>query len=158
MGHDIKTFREAAALLLRVWRESRAFFLSIELWLMVLVAGATVGGAWLAVMGGIWSVPAFGFALGYGGPRTAPRPQPPLAAPAGLPPEARSRLTRDAILAALKKPPVAVGAAGVFLLAAGVLFVAVLGDPRAGAPSARVALQRPAAAAAPRPPASTPSP
>ncbi len=68
-----------------------------------------------------------------------------LAAAAGLPPEERSRLGLDAVLAALKKPPVAVGAAGVFLLAAGVLFVAVMGDPRAGAPSARVALQRPAA-------------
>ena len=68
-----------------------------------------------------------------------------LAAAAGLPPEERSRLSLDAVLAALKKPPVAVGAAGVFLLAAGVLFVAVMGDPRAGAPSARVALQRPAA-------------
>ena len=68
-----------------------------------------------------------------------------LAAAAGMPPEERSRLGLDAVLGALKKPPVAVGAAGAFLLAAGVLFVAVMGDPRAGAPSARVALQRPAA-------------
>lgn len=68
-----------------------------------------------------------------------------LAAAAGLPPEERSRLGLDAVLGALKKPPVAVGAAGAFLLAAGVLFVAVMGDPRAGTPSARVALQRPAA-------------
>jgi polysaccharide deacetylase 2 family uncharacterized protein YibQ len=68
-----------------------------------------------------------------------------LAAAAGMPPEERSRLGLDAVLGALKKPPVAVGAAGAFLLAAGILFVAVMGDPRAGAPSARVALQRPAA-------------
>ena len=68
-----------------------------------------------------------------------------LAAAAGMPPEERSRLGLDAVLGALKKPPVAVGAAGAFLLAAGVLFVAVMGDPRAGAPSARVALQRPVA-------------
>ena len=74
-----------------------------------------------------------------------------LAAAAGAPPEARSRLSLDAVVATLKKPPVAVGAAGVFVLAAGALFVAVLGDPRAGAPSARVALQRPAAAADPAP-------
>lgn len=66
-----------------------------------------------------------------------------LAAAAGLPPEDRARLGLDAVLATLKKPPVAVAAAGAFVLAAGVLFVAVLGDPRAGAPSARVALQRP---------------
>lgn len=69
-----------------------------------------------------------------------------LAAAAGLPPEARSRVNLDTVVATLKKPPVAVGAAGVFLLAAGVLFVAVMGDPRAGAPSARVALQRPTVA------------
>ena len=69
-----------------------------------------------------------------------------LAAAAGLPPEDRSRLSFDAVVAVLKKPPVAVGAAGAFLLAAGVLFVAVMGDPRAGAPSARVALQRPTVA------------
>ncbi|MFK0300488.1 divergent polysaccharide deacetylase family protein [Brevundimonas sp. NPDC090276] len=69
-----------------------------------------------------------------------------LAAAAGLPPEERARLSLDVVVAALKKPPVAVGAAGAFLLAAGVLFVAVMGDPRAGAPSARVALQRPAVA------------
>lgn len=74
-----------------------------------------------------------------------------LAAAAGLPPEDRSRLNLDTVVVALKKPPVAVAAAGVFVLAAGILFVAVLGDPRAGAPSARVALQRPAAAAEPAP-------
>ena len=69
-----------------------------------------------------------------------------LAAAAGAPPEARSRVGVDTVLAALRRPPVAVGAAGVFLLAAGLLFVAVLGDPRAGAPSARVSLQRPTVA------------
>ena len=74
-----------------------------------------------------------------------------LAAAAGLPPEARSRVNLDTVVATLKKPPVAVAAAGVFVLAAGALFVAVLGDPRAGAPSARVALQRPAAVADPAP-------
>lgn len=70
MGHDIKTFREACALLLQVWRASAAFFLSIELWLMVLVAASTVGGAWLAVMGDAWSLLAFAFAFGYLAART----------------------------------------------------------------------------------------
>lgn len=65
MGHDIKTFKEAVALLLRVWRQAASFFLSIELWLMVLVAASTVGGAWLAVMGDTWSLLAFAFAIGY---------------------------------------------------------------------------------------------
>ena len=65
MGHDIKTVKEAVALLLRVWRDAFSFFLSIELWMMVLVAASTVGGAWLAVMGDAWSLSAFAFAIGY---------------------------------------------------------------------------------------------
>ncbi|MFC0250410.1 hypothetical protein [Massilia consociata] len=70
MGHDIKTFKEAAALMLRVWRESSSFFLSIELWLLVLVAASTVGGFWLAAMGDAWSLLAFAFAFGYIAVRT----------------------------------------------------------------------------------------
>ena len=70
MGHDIKTFKEAAALMLRVWREASGFFFSIELWLMVLVAASTVGGAWLALMGDAWSLPVFAFAIGYPVART----------------------------------------------------------------------------------------
>ena len=65
MGHDIKTIKEAWALTLRVWREAIHFFLSIELWLMVLVAGATVGGVWLAALGDGRSLLAFGFAIAY---------------------------------------------------------------------------------------------
>ena len=65
MGHDIKTFKEALALMQRVWREASGFFLSIELWLMVLAAAGTVGGAWLAVLGDAWSLPVLVFAFGY---------------------------------------------------------------------------------------------
>jgi glycopeptide antibiotics resistance protein len=65
MGHDIKTIKEAAALVLRVWREASAFFLSIELCLMVLVAFATVAGVWLAVMGNALCLLPFGFAVSY---------------------------------------------------------------------------------------------
>ena len=75
-----------------------------------------------------------------------------LAATAGTPP-ARVAL-RDRLAPVgrfLKKPPVAVAGAGLLLLAAAALFVTVLGDPRAGAPSARVALER-------QPPAPTPTP
>ena len=43
-------------------------------------------------------------------------------------------------LRAMKKPPVAVGGAGLMVLATLGLFLTVLGDPRAGAPSARVDL------------------
>ncbi|MBW8303474.1 MAG: divergent polysaccharide deacetylase family protein [Brevundimonas sp.] len=79
------------------------------------------------------------------GPRVIP-------APGGAP---RARRSVAEILApllrVLKKPPVAVAAAGVLLLGAAALFVTVLGDPRAGAPSARVALNRPAAAPTPVP-------
>lgn len=70
MGHDIKTFKEACALFQRVWRDASVFFLSIEVWLMVLVAAATVGGAWLAILGDAWSLPAFAFAIGYPVART----------------------------------------------------------------------------------------
>ncbi len=37
---------------------------------MVLVAAATVGGFWLAVLGDAWSLPVFAFALGYPVART----------------------------------------------------------------------------------------
>jgi small-conductance mechanosensitive channel len=65
MGHDIKTIKEAIAVTLRVWRTASAFFLSIELWLMVLVAVATVSGVFLAFMGSPLSMLAFGFAGAY---------------------------------------------------------------------------------------------
>ncbi len=48
-----------------MWREAAGFFFSIELWLMVLVAVATVGGVWLAFMGDARSLLAFGFAIAY---------------------------------------------------------------------------------------------
>jgi polysaccharide deacetylase 2 family uncharacterized protein YibQ len=75
-----------------------------------------------------------------------------LAATAGSPPARIALRDRLAPLArVLRKPPVAVAGAGVLLLAAAALFVTVLGDPRAGAPSARVALERQAPTAAPTP-------
>jgi hypothetical protein len=70
MGHDIKTIKEALALIVRVWRQAIHFFLSIELWLMVVVAAATVGGVWLAAMGDARSLLAFGFAIAYVATRT----------------------------------------------------------------------------------------
>ncbi|KQQ96903.1 hypothetical protein [Massilia sp. Leaf139] len=65
MGHDIHIFRDARALALRIWRNAATFFLSIELALMVLVAVATVGGVWLAVLHDLRSLLAFGFAIAY---------------------------------------------------------------------------------------------
>jgi hypothetical protein len=65
MGHNIKSIREAAELALRIWTEAAGFFLSIELWLVVLAAFATVGGVWLAVMGDIRCLFLFAFAIGY---------------------------------------------------------------------------------------------
>ena len=65
MGHDIKTFRDAAALTGRAWRAAAPFFLSIELLLMVLAAAATVSGFWLAATGDAWSLPILVFAFGY---------------------------------------------------------------------------------------------
>ena len=75
-----------------------------------------------------------------------------LAATAGAPPTGRApKLDLKSALAVLKKPPVAVGAAGLLLLGTVALFLTVLGDPRAGTPTARVALHREAPAEAPAP-------
>ena len=74
-----------------------------------------------------------------------------LAAAAGAPPSARARLSMKPVLSALKKPPVVAGLAGLLLLATSALFLTVLGDPRAGTPSARIALERQSAPEAPAP-------
>ena len=78
-----------------------------------------------------------------------------LAATAGAPPVKAALRDRLAVVGrVLKKPPVAVSLAGVLLIGAAALFITVLGDPRAGAPSARVALKRagaPTSASAPIP-------
>ena len=59
------TVKDIAVLTLRVWRSAAAFFLSIELALMLLVAVATVAGVWLAVLHDAYSLLAFGFAIAY---------------------------------------------------------------------------------------------
>jgi len=75
-----------------------------------------------------------------------------LATTAGTPPVRRAlRESLKPVGRFLKKPPVAVAGAGLLLLAAAGLFVTVLGDPRAGAPSARATLHRPAVVEAPPP-------
>ena len=75
-----------------------------------------------------------------------------LATTAGVAPPRKSvGETLAPVLAVLKRPPVAVAGAGLALIAAVGLFVTVLGDPRAGAPSARVALNRAAPVVAPAP-------
>jgi len=65
MGHDVKTIKEAGALVRHTWRAAAGFFLSIELLLMLLVAFATVGGVWLAVMGSPLCLLPFGLAGAY---------------------------------------------------------------------------------------------
>ncbi|WP_396594695.1 divergent polysaccharide deacetylase family protein [Brevundimonas sp. R86498] len=75
-----------------------------------------------------------------------------LAAAAGTAPSGKGlKLDLKPVAGWLKKPPVAVGAAGLLLIAAVALFMTVLGDPRAGAPSARVSLKREAPVEAPAP-------
>ena len=72
-----------------------------------------------------------------------------LAATAGAPPvklPLRERLAP--VGRVLKKPPVAVAGAGLLLMGAAALFITVLGDPRAGAPSATATLHRQAEAPA----------
>ena len=65
-----------------------------------------------------------------------------LAAAAGAAPRVRDGAGLKPVVDALRKPPVAAGLAGLLLLGAGALFLTVLGDPNAGAPSAHVALER----------------
>ncbi|MBB3222704.1 hypothetical protein [Pseudoduganella umbonata] len=65
MNSEATTVREAIALVLRACRAAMPFFLSIETWLMVAVAAATVGGFWLAFMGDLRSLLVFGGAVGY---------------------------------------------------------------------------------------------
>ena len=70
MGHDIHTLKEARALALRVWRDAAAFFFSIELALMVLVAVSTVAGVFFVAMGDLHRLLCFGFAIAYVATRT----------------------------------------------------------------------------------------
>lgn len=65
MVHDIEFIRKAAAELRQAWCAASGFFLSIELWLMVLAAASMVAGFWLAFMGEPCCLGAFGIALGY---------------------------------------------------------------------------------------------
>jgi uncharacterized protein len=70
-----------------------------------------------------------------------------LAATAGTAPRAKDGPSLKPVVDALKKPPVAAGLAGLLLLSTSALFLTVLGDPKAGTPSAHVALEREAPAA-----------
>jgi len=54
------------------------------------------------------------------------------------------RLNARALLAQLKKPPVAVSAAALAFIGAASLLVIAIGDPRAGTPTARADVERPA--------------
>lgn len=65
MQKPVKTPLEALKLIVATWRNAAPFFASIEVWLMVLVAAATVGGVFLAAMGDARSLLAIGFAVGY---------------------------------------------------------------------------------------------
>lgn len=62
---DLTPWREAAAALRHIWREGATFFLSIELWMMVLLSWVTVAGFWLAYTGNLLALPVFGAAIGY---------------------------------------------------------------------------------------------
>ncbi|QSF55770.1 divergent polysaccharide deacetylase family protein [Brevundimonas fontaquae] len=70
-----------------------------------------------------------------------------LAATAGTAPRGKDGPSLKPVVDALKKPPVAAGLAGLLLLSTSALFLTVLGDPKAGTPSAHVALEREAPAA-----------
>jgi polysaccharide deacetylase 2 family uncharacterized protein YibQ len=72
------------------------------------------------------------------------RRQTALATSAGTPPVPRVRLNPRALLAQFRKPPVAVAAAALAFLGAAGLLIVVIGDPRAGTPTGRADVERPA--------------
>lgn len=65
MQKPVKTPLEAVKLIMRTWRRAAPFFASIEVWLMVLVAAAIVGGIFLAALGDARCLLAIGFSVGY---------------------------------------------------------------------------------------------
>jgi hypothetical protein len=65
MEKPVKTPQEAIKLIAATWRRAKPFFSSIEVWLMVVVAAAVVGGIFLAAMGDARCLLAIGFAVGY---------------------------------------------------------------------------------------------
>ena len=65
MAHHVKSAKQAAVELKLIWHASSAFLLSIEVWLIVVAASATVAGFWLAFMADWRAVPAFAGAFGY---------------------------------------------------------------------------------------------
>jgi hypothetical protein len=65
MQKPVKTLHEAFKVTVDTWRLAAPFFASIEVWLMVLVAAATVGGIFLAALGDARALLAIGFAVGY---------------------------------------------------------------------------------------------
>ena len=62
---DPTPWHEAVAALRYIWREAGGFFVSIELWMMVLLSWLTVAGFWLACTGDARAFPVFGAAIGY---------------------------------------------------------------------------------------------
>lgn len=62
---DPTPWREVLAALRHIRREAGGFFLSIELWMMVLLSWVTVAGFWLAYMGDLRALAVFGAAVGY---------------------------------------------------------------------------------------------
>ncbi len=65
MEQPVKTPKEALKLIAATWARTGVFFKSIEVWLMVVVAAAIVGGIFLAAMGDARCLLAIGFAVGY---------------------------------------------------------------------------------------------
>ncbi len=72
------------------------------------------------------------------------RRQSTLATSAGTPPAPRIRLNPRALLAQFRKPPVAVATAALAFVGAAGLLIVVIGDPRAGTPTAQADVERPA--------------
>lgn len=65
MSNHPRPITHAIAEVASAVRAAAGFLLTIEVWMMVVVAAATVAGFWLAFVGNPGSLLAFAFAAGY---------------------------------------------------------------------------------------------
>lgn len=65
MNTRLAAIKSAIALARGIWREASGFLLSIELWLLMLVAASLVAGVFLAFTGDLRSLLLFGFVIAY---------------------------------------------------------------------------------------------
>ena len=65
MEPEVRSLRDLLAQFARACRAASGYFKSIEVWLMIAMAAATVGGVFLAFMGEPSALAAFGIVIAY---------------------------------------------------------------------------------------------